>query len=79
MQSGERESDFVVIECRAHPAAGGVTGFASLGESAGNVVGIRSSLKILEVARHARSAVQGVVAVDVTIGALSRRIGVQSG
>jgi len=79
MQSGERESGFVVIECRAHPAAGGVAGLASLGESAGNVVGIRSSLKILEVARHARSAVQSVVAVDVAIGALSRRRGVQSG
>ena len=78
MQPGERESSFIVIECRAYPAAGGVTGFARLRESAGNVVGIRSPLEILEVARHARSAVQGVVAVDVTIGALSRRIRVQS-
>ena len=79
MQSGERESGFVVIECGAHPTAGGVTGFASLRESASNVVGIRGPLKIFEVARHARSAVQGVVAIDVTIGALSRRICVQAG
>ena len=78
MQPGERESSFIVIECRAYPAAGGVTGFARLGESAGNVVGIRSPLEILEVARHASSAVQSVVAADVAIGALSRRIRVQS-
>jgi len=50
MQSGERKSSFIVIECRAYPAAGGVTGLARLGESAGNVVGIRSPLEILEVA-----------------------------
>lgn len=79
VQSAERESGFVVIECRARPAAGGVTGLASLGESAGNVVGIRGPLEILQMARHASSAVQSVVAIDVTIGALSRRISVQAG
>ena len=79
VQASERESGIVVVECGAHPAAGVVTGFASLRESAGNVVGIRGSLEILEVASHARSAVQGVVAVDVAIGALSRRICVQAG
>jgi hypothetical protein len=79
VQTSEREAGAVVVECRVQPTAGGVTGFASLREPAGNVVGIRSPLEILEVARHASSAVQSVVAVDVAIGALSRRICVQAG
>ena len=79
VQSGQRESGAVVVECRVQPTAGGVAGFASLRKSAGNVVGIRGSLEILEVARHASSVVQSVVAVDVAIGALAWRHRVQAG
>ena len=41
------------------------------------MVGIRGSLEILEMARHARGAVQSVVIVDVAIGALPRWHNVQ--
>jgi len=79
VQTSEREPGAVVVECRVQPTTGVVAGFASLRESAGNVVGIRGSLEILEMAGHAGSAVQSVVAVNVTIGALAGRIRVQAG
>jgi hypothetical protein len=43
------------------------------------VIGVRCSLEILQVARHAGRAVQVVVVVDVTIGAGARWDGMQSG
>jgi len=79
VQTSERESGAVVVECGVQPTAGVVAGFASLRESTGNVVGIGGSLEILEMACHAGSAVQSVVAVNVTIGALAGRIRVQTG
>src|ERR1700758_5035701 len=52
---------------------------AGLRESAGNVVGIRCALKILQVARHAGGGIQSVVVVNVAIGASPRRNGMKSG
>ncbi len=49
-----------------------MAGIARLREVRGDVVGIRGSLIILEVASHAGRAVQGVVVVDVAIDALPR-------
>ncbi len=79
MRAGEREVDAVVVEGGRRPACGGMAGVAGLRKSACNVVGIRSSLEILEVARDAGGAVQIVVVVDMTIGAGARWHGVQSG
>ena len=43
------------------------------------MVGVRCSLEILQVARHAGGAVQRVVIIDVAIGAGARWDGMQSG
>ena len=79
MQSGERKPSAVVVELRVRPVAGAMALLASLREVRSRVVGIRCSLEILEVARHAGGAVQRVVVVDVTIGAGAWWDGVQSG
>src|SRR5437879_4301519 len=79
MRAGQREARLGVIEGCGLPGCGVVADVAGLRESAGNVVGIRSSLEILQVARDAGGAVQVVVVVDVTIGAGARWHGMQSG
>jgi len=68
-----------VIEACGLPGRGVVTQFASLGESAGHVVGIGCSLEILEVARHAGIRSQVVIVVGMAIGASARRHGVRAG
>ena len=45
---------------------------ASLREVARHMVRVRRSLKILQMAPYARGAIQRVVVIDVTIGALAR-------
>ena len=79
VQSGQREPSAVVVERRVHPVAGAVALLAGLWEVRSRVVGIRGSLEILQVARHAPGAVQSVVVVDVTIGAGTWWHGMQSG
>ena len=71
VQSGERKPGAVVVELRVRPVAGVMALLAGLGKVRSRVVGIRGSLEILQVAGHARGAVQSVVIVDVAIGALA--------
>ena len=74
----ERESCAVVIEGRVQPRTRVVALIAALGEVRSYVVGIRRSLKVLQVAAHAGGAGEVVVVVDVAIRALTRRHGVHS-
>ena len=67
-----------MIEGCGLPSRSVVTNLASLRESAGDMVGIRSALEILQVARHARIAGQVVVVIDVAVRASARRYSVQS-
>ena len=53
MQSGERKPGAVVVELRVGPVAGAMALLASLREVRSRMVGIRRSLEILQVARHA--------------------------
>jgi hypothetical protein len=61
-----------VVETGGLPRGRCVARLASLREVAGHVVRVRRSLKILQMAPYARGAVQRVVVIDVTIGALTR-------
>ena len=79
MHSREREVSKVVVECRIHPCAGGVTLVASLREIRSDVIGIRRSLEIFQVTSYASRAAEGVVAVDMAVSALARRYRVHSG
>ena len=79
VQSGQRKSGAVVIEGCVQPGAGAVALLASLREIRRDVIRIRRALEILQVTGHARRTCQVVVVVDVAIGALARRHGVQSG
>jgi len=56
-----------------------VTGLAGLGETAGDVVRIRSALEVFQMAGCASRAGQAVVVVDVAIEAGAGRIGVRIG
>src|SRR5215472_17535603 len=79
MQSGEWESGTVVIKRCIQPSAGGMALLACLWEIRTYVAGIGRALEVLQVAGHARCAVQSVVIVDMAIRALARRNGVKSG
>jgi len=79
MRTGKREARRGVIERCRLPSGGVVAGVASLRESAGNVVRIRGSLEILEVARYASVGGQVVVVVHVAVSASPRRHGMHAG
>ena len=79
VQSRQRKSRAVVIECRVQPAAGVVTLIAGLREIRGDVVRIVRALIILQVTADASCRIQAVVVVDVAIGAGTRRYSVQPG
>jgi len=68
-----------VVKGSVHPVGGVVTGIAGLREIRTDVIRIRGALVVLQVAGHARGAVQAVIIVHVTIGAGAWRNGVQSG
>jgi len=79
MRTGKREARLGVIEGCGLPGCGVVADVASLRESAGNVVRIRGSLEILEVARYASVGGQVVVVIGVAVGASPRRHGMRAG
>ena len=79
VHSREREIRKVVVEGRIHPGAGSVALVASLRKIRRNVIGIRRALEIFQVTSCASRTGQRVVAVDMAIGALTWRHGVQSG
>jgi len=73
VQAGKREARAVVVEGRIRPVAGVVALITGLREIRRNVIRIRSALVVLQVAGHARRAVQAVIVVDVAIAASTRR------
>jgi len=62
-----------VIEGCGLPSRSVVTNLASLRKSAGDMVGIRGPLEVLQMARHAGIGSQVVIVIDVAISASSRR------
>ena len=79
VRSGQRESRAAVIEDSIEPRRRVMALLASLREIRCNVIRVGRTLKILQVARNARRAVQAVVVVDVAIRTLPRRHHVRSG
>jgi len=73
VRAGERESGLGVIEVRRRPGHRGVARLACLRESLLRVVRIIGVLKILQMAGDAGGLGQGVVIVDVAIGARTWR------
>jgi len=73
MRTGQREGRVVVIEGRVRPGRSVVTELTSCGESGRRVHGIVRVRVVLLVTRIAQATVQRIVAVDVAIGALTRR------
>ena len=73
----QRKADRRVIESRRLPGTGVVAGLTGLREAAGDVIGIRRSLEIAQVATHTGGARQVVVVVDVAVQADPWRIGVR--
>ena len=79
VQSGEREAGAAVVEGRVRPGARIVALITGLREIRSNVIRIRRSLIVLEVAGHACRAIQAVIVVNVAIAAGTRRNRVHSG
>src|SRR5271157_3631695 len=72
MHAGQRESGAVVIERRIQPGGRVVALITALRKVRRDVIGIRGSLVILQVAADAGRGGEVVVVVDVAIGALPR-------
>ena len=79
VQAGKREPGGVMIKGGAKPCAGAMALVASLWEVRGDVIRIGRALIVLEMAGHTLCTVQGVVIVNVAIGAGARRDCVQAG
>ena len=73
VRPSQRESGAVVIERRIQPGGRVVALITALRKVRRDVIGIRGSLVILQVAADAGRGGQVVVVVDVAIGALPRR------
>ena len=68
----------VVVEGSVQPGRRAVALIASLGEVSRDVIRIRCALVVLQVAGDASRAIQRVVVVNVAIGTLARRNGVEA-
>ena len=79
VRSGQREAGTVVVERRVQPRGRVVALIAPLGEIRRDMVRVRRSLIVLQVAARARVGVEAVVIVHVAISALPRRHSVHSG
>ncbi len=79
MGAGQREAGAGVVEGGVRPKSRVVARIARLREIGADVVWAGGSLIILQVAGHARCAVQVVVVIDVAIRADARRHGVRTG
>jgi len=75
----EREAGAVVIERRVEPSGCAMARVARLRKVCRDVVRVRGALIVLQVAGHARRAVQGVVVVNVAVSTLPRRHRVHAG
>ena len=71
--AGQRKSGAVVIEGCVQPRSRVVALIAALRKVRRYVIGIRCSLIVRQVARHAGRAGEVVIVIDVAIGALPRR------
>ena len=78
VQSRQLKSGGAVIEGCVQPCAGTVALLTSLREIRRDVIRIRRPLEVLQVASHAGGTRQIVVVIDVAIGALARRHGMES-
>ena len=78
VHAGQRKAGTVVVEGRIQPRRCVVALITALGKVRGYVIGIRCSLIVLQVARHASPAVQVVVVVHVAVRTLPRRNRVHS-
>jgi len=74
VRTGQWEAGRRVVKRRARPGGGVVTLFAGLRDARRDVIRIRGSLEILQVATYAGGRRQVVVVVDVALRALQRRV-----
>ena len=78
VRSRKREVHGRVVETGGLPGGRRVARLASLREVPGHVIGIRRSLKILQVTRNAGRRRNGVIVIDVAIRTLAWRHRVRS-
>ena len=74
VRAGQRESGRRVIECRIVPRRGVVALLTGLRESRTDVIRVRRSLEIFQVAAHTGCRRQVVVVVDMALRALQCRM-----
>jgi len=78
VRAGQREGRIVMVERGIGPDGCVMTDFARSGEARGGVRRVRRARVVLLMARVAKSAVQGIVVVDVAIGTEPRRHGMRA-
>ena len=74
MGTRQGEGRVVVIEACRNPRRCVVAYLTLLWEAGSDVIGVRCTLEILEVAAHTGRAGQVVIVIDMALGALHRRM-----